>query len=420
MKNKAPPKQRARKTKPRNRLPGNAGLVVPNRQRNPALNLSKAGIDFLKCAFAAPDFADDQGAGIPLGGDHKVLLKKHRLETSVALAGAATTGTSYHYLILPTPGQAVWTASSAIGTQLTYNTAWAPTSFSDSFGDSGLFSNGPGSRAANVDQYRYASLSAEVKDVTSIYTSTGTVFVQKFPIKNSQTLVTQSFVTANGWQTGNIVARYTSGTPSTVTFADSASPANTVTLGRADATFEYPVLNGLDVTGQNPVRSFAGHIREGAFARSVRARDDYGFRPIMEGIESLSSGNQFGNLSGNFLGADDAMEAIHIRIDVPASVNLNVRVRVWACVEYKPLNQSSLYEYARLAPDRDMLAIALYYKYAQQLPIAVIAAENDFSWKRLWEWVKSALTAVSFIPGPVGVAAMAAGALGEAVERLVL
>jgi hypothetical protein len=386
--------------------------------RNPAQSLTKAGVDFLKCAFAAPDFADDQGAGIPIGGDQRCLLKKHRLETTLSCAGAATTGTSYHYLILPTPGQAVWAANAATGTALTATTSWTPTSFPDCFGTNGLFTNSQAARASNVDQFRYAAMSAEVKDVTSLYTSTGTVLVQKIPIKCSQTLLTQSTVASSGYVSGNIVARYNAGTPPTVTFADGAG--NAVTLAPNNITFEYPVLNGLEPTGTDFSRAFVGHIHDGAFSMSVRERDDYSYRPIMEGIGALGSSNQFGYLNSDYLGADDAMEGIYIRIDAPPSVTLSVRIRVWAVVEYKPLNNSVLYEYARMSPERDMLALALYYKYAQQLPIAVIAAENDFSWKRLWDWVKSALTAVSFIPGPVGVAAMAAGALGEAVERLVI
>lgn len=386
--------------------------------RNPTQNLSKAGIDFLKCAFAAPDFADDQGAGIPIGGDHRVLLKKHRLETTMSCSGAAGTGTSHHYLVLPTPGQAVWAAHAATGTNLTSSTSWTPTSFSDCFGSNGLFTNSQNSRAANVDQFRFASLSAEVKDVTSLYTSTGSVLVQKLPVKSSQTLVSQSTVAPIGWTTGDIVAKYAAGPPIAVTFADGAG--NPVTLTKSNVTFEYPALNGLEPTGSDFSRAFVGHIRDGAFARGIRARDDYAFRPILEGIGALSSGNQFGSLSGEYLGVDDAMEGLYIRIDAPPGVTLSVRFRVWACVEYKPLNNSAMYEYSRIAPDRDLLALSLYYKYAQQLPIAVIAAENDFSWKRLWDWVKSALTAASFIPGPVGVAAMAAGALGEAVERLVI
>jgi len=395
-----------------------AGGALAKAARNPAQSLSKAGIDFLKCAFAAPDFADDQGAGIPIGGDHRVLLKKHRLETTLSCAGAATTGTCYHYVILPTPGQAVWSANAATGTLPTASTSWTPTSFPDCFGANGLFTNSQATRSANVDQFRYASLSAEVKDVTSLYTSTGSVLVQKMPIKNAQTLVTQGTVAATGWASGNIVVKYSAGPPVALSFADGAG--NAVTLAPNNVTFEYPTLNGLEPTGSDFSRAFAGHIRDGAFVRGIRARDDYSFRPVIEGMGALGSGNQFGALAGDFLGADDAMEALYIRIDAPPSVTLSVRFRVWACVEYKPLNNSAMYEYSRLAPERDSLALSLYYKYAQQLPIAVIAAENDFSWKRLWDWVKSALTAVSFIPGPVGVAAMAAGALGEAVERLVI
>lgn len=314
----------------------------------------------------------------------------------------------------------MWSYSAATGTLPGSSTSWSPTAFPDSFGTSGLFTGNQNNRATNVDGYRYASLCAEVKDVTSLYTSAGSVIVQKFPVRVTQTLVASPAMVATGAVVSPIVAKATSASPPVITFQDSATTPNSVTLATTNIIYEYPALNGLDVTGVEPSRAYVGHIRDGAFTRSIRARDDYTYRPIMEGIGALASNNQFGTLGGDFLGCDDAMEAMYFRIDVPASTSLSVRMRVWACVEYRPLNQSSLYEYSRLAPDRDMLALALYYKYAQQLPLAVIAAENDFSWRHLWDWVKSALAAASFVPGPVGMAASAVGALGEAVERLVL
>lgn len=375
--------------------------------------LSPAGINFLKCAFAAPDFSDDQGAGLPLGGDHRVLLKKHRYESSLALSGVAVTGTSFHYIVAPTPGQAVWITSTALGTNPNSTTNWAPANFPDCFGSNGLFSNSTAQRANSVNAFRYASLCAEVKDCSSLTASAGTVLVQKIALKESIYNLTSAAVTATGVVINPIKV---SGTG----FTDSATTPNAVTLNSTSLTTAALQLEGLEATASDFSRCFSGHVRDGAFSIATRDRDETRFKPILENVASLQSTIQYGQLNGDYLGCDDCMDALYFRVDVPAGVNLSVRFRVWACVEYKPVINSSIYEFSRIGPARDEVALALYHKYASKLPLAVIAAENDFSWRRLWDWVKTVLGAVSFVPGPLGVAAGAVGVLGTAIEQMVI
>lgn len=340
-------------------------------------------------------------------------MKKHRYESSLALSGAPTTGTSFHYVILPTPGQAVWITATTLGNYTVQATSWAPANFPDCFGSNALFSNSVGQRANSVNAFRYASLCAELKDCTSFNTSTGTILVQKFPVKEGFYNQSTNAVVASGVVTNPIKV---SGTG----FTDSAATPNAVTLNSSSINTSSLQLEGFEATSSDFARCYSGHVRDGVFSIATRDRDEVRFRPVLEGMAGLSSTLQYGNLAGDYLGCDDAMEAIYMRVDVPAGVNLNLRLRVWACVEYKPVTNSSIYEFSRIGPPRDELALALYYKYASRLPIAVIALENDMSWQKLWNWVKTVLGAVSYVPGPIGLAAGAIGVLGSAIEQMVI
>jgi len=377
--------------------------------------LSKAGTDFLKCAFAAPDFSDDQGAGLPLGGDHRVLLKKHRFETTLNLSGAATTGTSYYFIQMATPGQAFWVCDSPSNAPLTGATKWNTKDFPDSFGDNALFTNSALTRSANVASFRYTSMACEIKDLTSAINSTGGLRVQKLDLK--QCLLNTMYPVVQP-----SISDYTN--PLKVSgagFTDSSNPVKALQLNINELPVTQIGISGLESTGVDFSRAYVGHVRDGAYSICTRSRDENAFRPIVENYQSIKNASVYGHLSGPYLGLDDSMDATFMRLDIPAGISLSIQLRAWACVEYTVVNSSALYEYSRLAPPRDELAMQLYYKYAEQLEIAVPAAQNDFSWAKLWSWVKTALaTAAAVVPGPVGLAASAAGALATAIEQMVV
>jgi len=204
-------------------------------------------------------------------------------------------------------------------------------------------------------------------------------------------------------------------------FTDSSATPKAVLVNQNNVPISQLSVAGLEPTGAEFSRCYSGHVHDGAYSIATRSRDMNEFRPIAEGYQSMNHPSTFGILNASYLGLDDSMDAIFIRLDVPANVTLSVQLRAWACVEYTVVSSSALFEYSRLAPNRDELAIQLYHKYAEQLPIAVIAAENDFSWAKLWSWVKISLAAAAAaLPGPLGVAASAAGALATAIEQLVV
>ena len=349
------------------------------------------------------------------------MLKKHRLETSIVPA-AVGENQSTHYLILPTAGQAAWTCTTNTATLPSATQSWTPISFGDSFGANGLFGDTGSARASNVNAFRYAALSAELKSTAPLQTANGTIIVSKIAVKSSVAYKTANFATFNqaaGTNPVLVKAVATTASPPVITtsFVDSATAPATLTMSSVLQQYSVPVMNGLEMTGVQPLRAFSGHINDGCFAVAVRGRES-DFVPIMENCSKLTDPNMYGVLEGDFLGVDSEMQGLYFRIDIPANQKYSMRLRVWACVEYMPVVSSPLYEYSRFPPARDELALSLYQRYAKELPIAVIAALNDSAWSRAWSWIKAALGAISFIPGPVGMVAGAASGLAAAIDAV--
>lgn len=348
------------------------------------------------------------------------MLKKHRLETSVAPASVAGADQSTHYLILPTAGQAVWTCVTNTATLPGTDQNWTPTSFGDSFGASGLFGATGSARASNVNAFRYASLAAELKSTAPLQTANGTIIASKVALKSSVAYKTANIGTFNVPAGANpvVVRAVANGAiPPVITTSFVDANNNVLTMSVVSQSFSSPVLNGLEVTGVNPLRAYSGHINDGCYAVATRSKETE-FAPIMENCSALGDSSMYGYLNGDYLGADTEMQGLYFRVDIPAGQRYSMRLRIWACVEYLPVVSSPLYEYSRFPPARDELALSLYQRYAKELPIAVTAAMNDSAWSRAWSWIKAALGAVSFIPGPVGLIAGAASGLATAIDAI--
>lgn len=77
-------------------------------------NITTAGFNFLKCAFAPPDFSSTQVTGVPDEFRGMTLLKKHAFTTSLTVAPA----NDYYILLLPVPGVTMFMATVATGTPI--------------------------------------------------------------------------------------------------------------------------------------------------------------------------------------------------------------------------------------------------------------------------------------------------------------
>jgi len=362
------------------------------------MRMSPHGQAFLKCAFAPPDFNTDPGRGIPDKYNGKSLGTKHQF-TSTINFGA---NTDTYLVILPTPGVAFWSFSVAAGTALTTaNTSLSPTVYSDFtslFGDPATSGS---LRTSNVEAFRYASTAVGLYPTSNFMQFAGSVSVWKFPVKHSM-------------ETRSILLSATA---------------------NASTQISSIVLNGLEgltaVSRENYTESFI----KGAYTITTCNQPEFDFHNIVEGVGivpqsvrdyagTVAASNMFGTLatatSQVYLGLGD-MDAIVVKVTTPAGTTANSAVlKTWACVEYRPNPSSVLYQYASNSPSHDPAALSAYRKIAESLPTAVECAKNAEFWSRVKSILRGITKAVSYAPGPLGMAGTGMNMLMDGIDALFL
>nr|WPR18363.1 MAG: peptidase A6 family protein [Chemarfal virus 65] len=352
-------------------------------KRLPNMPISKEGMDFLKCAFAPPDFANTDVAGYPDDYNGLSLVKKHRVTyNSTALASNDT------YIILaPVPGVAFYILNKAAGVAPTSTDFFSAVRYPDF---STLF---PTVNTADnvVTDFRYISNHLEFIPMVNQMQWTGSIQAAKI---NLTMMVRPSQATA-GAQASNIL---------TVTGLNA-----TANFGNAQQ-YTGPFINGL----------FAGCYSNDS------SRD---FCRIVETISSLpkvidATNGDFGGLDnggGNaFAGLDNSFESLMIKISNIGTNTLDAyMIKTWACVEYKAITGGALYEYQRRSPT-DYNAIRLYKEIISQLPVGVSYIDNDTFWERVYNLIKRITSVGSVVPGPLGMASSGVGLINEAMKDLFL
>jgi len=348
--------------------------------------MSMAGTAFLKCAYAPPDFNVDPGKGIPDSYNGKTLSRKDVY--TGALNGTA--GRDDYYIISPTPGVAAWYAQTATGVAPTTATTWQSIEFPQAFGTANIFgdsSTGSSNRASNVDAFRYASLCAGVYPTSNYMSFAGSIQVWKAPLKQTLENVALTFAT----------------TPA-VSFS----------------TTEV-VVSGLEATTRVPPENYTHSFIDGMYTVATNNQPDFPFVPIVEGYNKLpaqaTGTSMFGVLNGPYLGMGDT-DSIIVKISNADTSTNSFTLKVWACVEYRVQPASSLYQYAGTSPDYDPVALAMYRKVSQRIPLAVVCAENAKFWESVMRVLKSVSGAASFVPGPVGMIGQGLGAVTSGIESL--
>jgi len=345
-------------------------------------SISPAGIDFLKDAFAPPDFPSPQSRGVPDAFAGKSLIKDHYF------SGTITTGTAVQdtiILVKPTPGEALsftntWPAGNPAPP---LPSIFIPYEFNDS---NATFPNDL--ESVNLVKYRYLSLCVEVIPLAAPLSTSGAIAITKAVLAYDETV---------GLMTGG----------------------NAITTLFNKAPYVQPTLAG-------------------AYSVAIHQDPDWAFKPVYFawsqrnpiGSELLGSAETSSGLPGNwsinytpgvgvpsFTGIGDH-ESIFIRLTgCPAATVFSVRV--WAAVEYIPNEAGMLIEYAHQSPVEDKLALRAYELMADNIPIAVPHAQNASFWKTLLGIFSGGLSLLGNIPGPWGLAAKAgsifSGTLGSLI-----
>jgi len=349
------------------------------------LRMSGPGLDFLKCAFASPDFSMDPGKGVPDKFQGLVLPKKHCLTQSVTF----TPNTQTMIIVAPIPGIACISAETSIGGSFA-NIPFAATEFP---GFDQLFGTTPANTAANVSAFRYASMAAGVYPTSNLMQFAGSIQVFKIPLKQVLNSYSQTIVTS----------------PPT----DLAQ--NTI------------AIDGLEALDAMPNNNYSGSFIEGCYSQSVCNEPEFEFHSIMEGYASVPPTNVTNTQAGMFTnltftgsaytGLGD-MDAIAILVNTPLGAVNTAVFKVWACVEYRPNPNSTLYEFARESPPNDEYALAAYRKIARDIPVAVACKDNATFWERVKMILNAGLSFASAIPGPVGAVATGVKSITEALGSL--
>jgi len=358
--------------------------------------LSKAGLNFLKCAFASPDFAIDPGMGIPDNYDNLALMRKDVFTNTISFPPtSATVGLDYWIMLMPTPGVAYWSTSTALGAFPVQGTVWTPTynaSFNTLFGTPTDQTIAPGTnpveRSANVSKFRYASNALEITPTSNFTQFAGSITVWKLPI-------------AIGDGSNNPTATTT---------------ALTKILVGADGVTR--------VAPDNKPFKFL----DGAFTMAINTESEWPFEPVLSGVTRIpaiglnaTTNATFGQFQGDFIGVGH-LQSVVMRVSSPGGSINSAIIKTWSCIEYQPNPGSAFYEFAGNSPPCDPLALKMYRDIALKIPVAVSVRENDGFWSdRVLPLVKGFMRSARVIGGfvpQVGAATAAFDGLSELFSQM--
>lgn len=384
---RTPPNVKARSSRPprRKRRPQKA------RQRvgRPAALSSFVGQDgeaFLKCALAAPDFAISKFHGIPDDYDGATIVDQQI--STVAVSFPANKQTLI--IVPPTPGEAHFFASVDIGASFngaTFQGVAAPQYTS-------LFVSSTNS-CSNVVKFRYASLAAELKSTSVITSVAGSVQLWKAPLS----LTTSSYA------------------------------LNVATTPPLATNQSVTTIEGLEAADAIPPANYSSHYNDGAYAVSMVAQPKFQFQNIVEGLAScpntnvsLTQAGMFATMkahSGGSINGMGDMDSIFILVTNSSTTTALAGIlKTWACIEYQPNAASYLNKVATASPSEDALALKAYRNAYQNMAVAVRAVDNDSIWDRLSKVMLNFLNAMTYIPGPVGMAANGVSMITTAMRGL--
>jgi hypothetical protein len=354
------------------------------------MKISQAGIQFLKCAFASPDFDNDPGEGIPDRFEGKTLMRKDQLTSAQTFTPNKTTW----ILVLPTPGKALWSCVTNLGVVPSATDEFTAVDFP---GALELFPNTSTSNfAKNVTEFRYASMAFGIYPTSNMMQYGGAISVWKAPIKWSSTDIARTINT---------------------------DPPQVVDVTQA-------TINGLTSVHKISRDNFSTGFNNGMYAVSTAEDEDFPFWPIRAGYgismppshtTPAEADMPFRLAAGSgqcgIVGCD-GMQSIIIRVDTPENAVNAAVLKSWACVEYKVTSDTIFEQFARVSAPYDPVALLQYRKIANELPVAVRACDNATMWERVKQFLAISLQVASYVPGPVGQVAGHVQGLAELLANL--
>jgi len=350
-------------------------IRAPKISKPPTNGITQCGLDFLKCAFATPDFDSTGSMGIP---DNYVGRTCMTSQTYSA-PGSAAPGVDSYLLVSPLFGSAVLGSDAvAIGAPpaVFTSTQWPGAA------NLGLFS--PDGGTGTVTKFRYAGLAAEIQCTMNEMTWAGSITCFKIPL--------------------------------TFTVDNSVNP----TLGNPYPTWQP---NGLSNIQTNPFNNlYTAPFNRGAYSVAFNRNGSFDFKDVVGDSVAPNATRAFVNgatqITMPFRGIDD-LDTIVFKITVPPGAPAQSFIlRTWACVEMQIVPSSFVYEFTTLSCPYDQIALDLYKLVAERLPIAVPYDDNSDFWKRVFAFIRSASKSLSRMPGTAGLLAGGTNMIMEGLSTL--
>lgn len=335
--------------------------------------LSQAGVAFLKCAFAPPDFQASAVAGVPDSFMGPSLVKRHRYISTLTFSA----NNDLYFLLAPAPGVAYFLATVAVGTPITSATVF----HAYYYGDVAQLYTGTSNAADVAQQFRYVSNHFEIIPTVNQTTWSGGITAWKINLKYE------------------------------------------MRPGGASTT-DMMTVTGLQGTNATMQNCYSGPFINGIYTGAYSANCDFNFTPAVEAVTNLTmippaiEANDFGALGigSGWMGLDNGFETTVIKVSGVTAAQTGL-IKTWSCVEYQVNPNSGLYSFVSLSP-RDEVAIALYREIIQQLPLGVPFEMNEGFWDRVLRIISGLSGMGAYIPGPVGMVSRGVNLVSNGVRTM--
>lgn len=345
-----------------------AARYIQNGGAASSSKLSKAGVDWLKAAFAAPDFPILTPCGIPDQYTGRTLVHTDRFVKNLKIPND-----DFIIIIPPVPGFAYFDNETAGAPGPL--TVWGGAKYS-SF--TSLYGDNETQNSDVVTAFRYMSQLAELVPTTNNMTWKGSISVYKVPLKCS---------------VSNYICSVTlpAGTP-------------------LDASGANQTISGLQAVEATNSDQYTAPSNLGCFTAAHQNNNDFPFTPTFEGYQSIPKVNIAGKVpdtcygalgsQGNGIPGFGQLDTIVIRV-TGAKDNTFI-LKTWASLELQVQNTSPLYQYTVQSPMYDPAAIAAYMAMVRASPNAVSYYENAGFWDFIKRSVRTISGSLAMLPGPYG------------------
>jgi hypothetical protein len=349
--------------------------------------LSEAGVAFLKCAFASPDFSVDPGKGIPDQFHGRTLSIKDCQTTAISF----TANTDTYIVVAPIPGFAYFKAEVPIGTDPTVFTGVPFTTYATNFGDGTDAQN-------NFSKFRYASIAAGLYPTSNMMQFSGSIQSWRVDLNLSDNM-SNIFSTSLGTTSqGGVVSRRIQGLTGVTTLAPRDN-------------YSGSFINGAYTFGFDKTQDFEWQDFCSATAFATAYATPASGSPTIVG-KSLQA-----PVSYRLTGLGNTNTIVY-KISTPTAAVNTALMRVWNCIELQPDTNSNLFQFSGVSPPHDPLAIEAYSRMKMRFPVAMPAADNARFWETVMRVFKEVTGVGMLLPGPIGVISGGLNTAATAIHAL--